>query len=31
LQTTALAIENGRICGIQITRNPEKLGHLASV
>ncbi len=29
LQTTALAIENGRITGIYITRNPDKLSHVA--
>ncbi len=29
LQTTALAIENGRINGIFITRNPDKLRHVA--
>ncbi|MEA3537240.1 sigma-70 family RNA polymerase sigma factor [Rhizobium sp. CC-YZS058] len=29
LQTTALAIENGRITAIYITRNPEKLRHIA--
>jgi len=28
MQTTALAIEDGRITGIYITRNPEKLGHV---
>jgi hypothetical protein len=28
LQTTALAIENGRITAIYITRNPDKLGHI---
>lgn len=28
LQTTALAIENGRIAGIYIVRNPDKLRHL---
>ncbi|MEP9357385.1 sigma-70 family RNA polymerase sigma factor [Sphingomonas sp. KR3-1] len=31
LQTTALAIEDGRIVGIYVTRNPEKLGHLGAV
>lgn len=31
LQTTALAIEQGRIVGIYVTRNPEKLGHLGAV
>ncbi|WP_342250536.1 sigma-70 family RNA polymerase sigma factor [Sphingomonas sp. OTU376] len=31
LQTTALAIEDGRITGIYVTRNPDKLGHLAAV
>jgi RNA polymerase sigma-70 factor (ECF subfamily) len=29
LQTTALAIEDGRITGVYITRNPDKLGQLA--
>lgn len=29
LQTTALAIENGRITAIYITRNPDKLRHIA--
>ena len=29
LQTTALAIENGRITAIYITRNPDKLRHVA--
>ncbi len=29
LQTTALAIEEGRIAGIYITRNPDKLDHVA--
>jgi len=29
LQTTALEIEDGRITAIYITRNPEKLGHVA--
>ncbi len=29
LQTTALAIEGGRITAIYITRNPDKLGHVA--
>ncbi|MCO6050238.1 sigma-70 family RNA polymerase sigma factor [Mesorhizobium sp. RP14(2022)] len=29
LQTTALAIEDGRITAIYITRNPDKLRHLA--
>ncbi|MFG1225060.1 sigma-70 family RNA polymerase sigma factor family protein [Xanthobacter wiegelii] len=29
LQTTALAIEGGRITAIYITRNPGKLGHVA--
>ena len=28
LQTTAFAIEDGRIAGIFITRNPDKLGHV---
>ena len=27
-QTTALAIENGRIAAIYVVRNPDKLGHL---
>ncbi len=32
LQTTALEIgEDGRIAGIYVTRNPDKLGHLAAV
>jgi RNA polymerase sigma-70 factor (ECF subfamily) len=31
LQTTALAIEDGRITEIFITRNPDKLGHVASL
>jgi len=31
LQTTALAIEDGRITGIYVTRNPDKLGHLGAV
>ncbi|MFP5078671.1 sigma-70 family RNA polymerase sigma factor [Rhizobium sp. YIM 134829] len=30
LQTTALAIEDGRITAIYITRNPDKLRHIAS-
>ncbi|KMO28340.1 sigma-70 family RNA polymerase sigma factor [Methylobacterium aquaticum] len=30
LQVTALAVEDGRIAGIYITRNPDKLGHVAS-
>lgn len=30
LQTTALAIEDGRISAIYITRNPDKLGHLSA-
>ena len=30
LQTTALAIEDGRIVDIFITRNPDKLGHVAA-
>lgn len=30
-QTTALAIENGRITGIYITRNPDKLGQIARI
>lgn len=29
LQTTALEIENGRIVGIYVVRNPDKLRHLA--
>ncbi|WP_138466981.1 RNA polymerase sigma factor SigJ [Poseidonocella sp. HB161398] len=29
LQTTALGIRGGRIAAVWITRNPEKLGHLA--
>jgi RNA polymerase sigma factor (sigma-70 family) len=29
LQVTALAIEDGKIAGIYITRNPDKLGHVA--
>ncbi|QNA85594.1 sigma-70 family RNA polymerase sigma factor [Sphingomonas sp. So64.6b] len=29
LQTTALAIENGRIAGIYVMRNPDKLKHVA--
>ncbi len=29
LQTTALAIEDGRITAIYITRNPDKLRHVA--
>jgi pimeloyl-ACP methyl ester carboxylesterase len=29
LQTTALAIEDGRIVGVYITRNPDKLSQLA--
>ncbi len=29
LQTTALAIENGRIDAIYVTRNPDKLRHVA--
>src|SRR5690606_13704597 len=28
LQTTALQIENGRIAGIYVTRNPDKLRHV---
>ena len=31
LQTTALQIEDGKIAGIYIVRNPDKLGHLQSV
>ena len=27
-QTTALAIEDGRIVAIYVVRNPDKLGHL---
>jgi RNA polymerase sigma-70 factor (ECF subfamily) len=30
IQTTALAIEDGRIAAIYVTRNPEKLRHLAA-
>lgn len=30
-QTTALAIENGRIIGIYITRNPDKLGQIERI
>lgn len=30
LQTTALAIEDGRITGIYVTRNPDKLSHVAT-
>ncbi len=29
MQTTALAIEDGRITAIDITRNPDKLSHIA--
>jgi RNA polymerase sigma-70 factor, ECF subfamily len=29
LQTTAFAIENGRIREVFVTRNPDKLGHVA--
>ncbi len=29
LQTTALDIEDGRVIGIYVTRNPDKLGHIA--
>lgn len=29
LQVTALAVEDGRITGVYITRNPDKLGHVA--
>lgn len=29
LQTTALRIESGKVTGIYIVRNPDKLGHLA--
>lgn len=29
LQVTALAIEDGRIAGIYVVRNPDKLGHVA--
>jgi RNA polymerase sigma-70 factor (ECF subfamily) len=28
MQTTALAIEDGKISAIYVTRNPEKLRHL---
>lgn len=31
LQTTALAIEGGRITGIYVTRNPDKLRHLSGI
>lgn len=31
VQTTALAIENGRIAAIYVVRNPDKLRHLESV
>lgn len=31
LQTTALAIEDGRITGIYVTRNPDKLRHLSAM
>lgn len=31
LQTTALEIEDGRITAIYITRNPDKLGHIAGL
>ncbi len=31
LQTTALDIEDGRITAIYITRNPDKLGHIAEM
>lgn len=31
LQTTALAIEEGKITGIYVTRNPDKLGHLGAL
>lgn len=31
LQTTALEIEDGRIVAIYITRNPDKLGHIAEM
>lgn len=31
LQTTALAIEDGKVVGIYVMRNPDKLGHLAPV
>jgi len=31
LQTTAIAIEDGRITGIYITRNPDKLSRIAQV
>ncbi|MDH7639652.1 sigma-70 family RNA polymerase sigma factor [Sphingomonas oryzagri] len=31
LQTTALDIRDGRIVGIYITRNPDKLGHVAAL
>lgn len=29
LQTTALQIEDGRVCAVYITRNPDKLAHIA--
>jgi RNA polymerase sigma-70 factor, ECF subfamily len=28
LQTTAIEIENGKVVGIYVTRNPDKLRHL---
>lgn len=31
LQTTALAIEDGRISSIYVTRNPDKLRHLNGI
>jgi RNA polymerase sigma-70 factor (ECF subfamily) len=31
VQTTALDIEDGRIVGVYIVRNPEKLRHLADL
>jgi RNA polymerase sigma-70 factor (ECF subfamily) len=31
VQTTALDIEDGRIVGVYIVRNPEKLGHLSDL
>ncbi len=31
LQTTALAIEDGKIVGIYVMRNPDKLRHLGAV
>ena len=31
VQTTAIDIEDGRVVGIYIVRNPEKLGHLSDL